>query len=590
MILQKLYVEPAKLFEPIVFEIGINYVFGKKEKISDTKKSLNGIGKSTFLDMIDFCLLSSHTAQHNKRLYAAYEKNILKGATVFLDFRIEKNEYTISRSFDNPNMVQFNARGGKVTEYPLNDMKKYLCTLIFAREVYDGYFSDAWFRKLMPFYIKVQKPKKAKFLDPIPYIKELSVAELNQYHLFFMNINNSLSHQNFKIQIDLKRIEPAIKEIKRFIEESYGLKNIPEASSKLKKLQMDIESLEKQIKLFELKESYKDSEEQANELTSEIKRLWFENYLDRKKIESYSQTLSCEIDISIGKIKNLYSEFNVLFAEKVKKTLQDAINFRKNLNNSRKEFLEEEIRVLNNKINKREESIEEKQFKRKKVFNFLSSEKAIEDLTEAFDVLGGKKNELNNISSQVKLYQDFSKEKNQIELEEKRLDGLILDFKDTIKKNELEFSKVFTNVHNTLYPKILDNPMFDISVNLKKDSKLEINVLTNNEMFSKGKNAGRTLIYDLAILFYGIGEGINMPRFLIHDGIFDGMDKAHFIQTYKFLDEMKVDGKEFQYIVTINEEGELTENFGEADLVTKDKIEEAAILVLTPAKKFLGNF
>ena len=117
-----------------------------------------------------------------------------------------------------------------------------------------------------------------------------------------------------------------------------------------------------------------------------------------------------------------------------------------------------------------------------------------------------------------------------------------------------------------------------------KDAMFKFNILTNTKMFSRGRNQVRTLIYDLAVLFHAIDNNINMPRFLIHDGIFDGMDKAHFIKLVEYLEEQKSQGKKFQYILSLNEEGELKENFGDADLVTTQKIEDESILTLTQNK------
>ena len=108
-------------------------------------------------------------------------------------------------------------------------------------------------------------------------------------------------------------------------------------------------------------------------------------------------------------------------------------------------------------------------------------------------------------------------------------------------------------------------------------------------MLSKGRNQGRTLIYDLSVLFYEIAQNIKTPRFLIHDGIFDGVDKTHFIELVKYLEEQKLQGKQFQYILTINEEGTLSDKFGDADVVNPEKIEKEAILVLTPDKKLFGK-
>jgi len=66
MFLKRLYSEPFGLFRSgkpehphiIVFKDGFNFIFGKKDNAADSKESLNGIGKSTICDLIDFCYLN----------------------------------------------------------------------------------------------------------------------------------------------------------------------------------------------------------------------------------------------------------------------------------------------------------------------------------------------------------------------------------------------------------------------------------------------------------------------------------------------------------------------------------------------------
>ena len=67
------------------------------------------------------------------------------------------------------------------------------------------------------------------------------------------------------------------------------------------------------------------------------------------------------------------------------------------------------------------------------------------------------------------------------------------------------------------------------------------------------------------------------PRFLVQYLIFKGMDNGHFITLYQFLEKQK-------------QQNTFTDNFSEADLVTMEKIESEAILVLLPERKLLGDF
>ena len=54
-----------------------------------------------------------------------------------------------------------------------------------------------------------------------------------------------------------------------------------------------------QFKEFQLAEQYKDIETQSNELTTNIKNLFYQNFSDRKKIEAYSKSFQLNDDLNI---------------------------------------------------------------------------------------------------------------------------------------------------------------------------------------------------------------------------------------------------------------------------------------------------
>ena len=584
MFLNKIYSEP-EVFEPVEFIRGINYIFGKKEISTEgnVKNSLNGIGKSTFLDLIDFALLSSYNKRDSKRLHAAYQKGILKGVTIILDFEVEGIEYSIKRAFDKPSTIYLSINDNAYEDYPINNIKPRICDIIFKRK-YTGHYSDRWLRKLLPFYIKIQTPEKEPFLNPIKYIREAKEIELNNYHFYLINIDNKISYRNLQVQTDLKKLEITTTEAKRVITETYGTIKMPEIDSKLRKYKIDIEKLEESIKLFQLSEKYKIDEEKLNKLTSDIKELLFQNNSDELKIKSYQDSLKIDINIKPNSISKLYAEFNQLLASNIKKSLDDAVKFRHNLVQSRREFIQDEIDSLQETITKRENNISVKTQERANVFKLLKAKKAITDLTDAYFQLNKIKEDESELKSKVKILKDLTKERIEINKQINEIEGKILEFEEQIQDKELEFSKIFLEIYNALYPELEDISIFDITANLNSDAKIQFTILPSNEMFSKGRNQGRTLIYDLSVLFHSIEEKLKEPRFLIHDGILDGMDKTHFIELVKFLEEKRLQKYDFQYFLTLNEEGELTDNFGDADEVNPKKIEKEAVLVLTPNK------
>ena len=91
---------PSGLFQPIIFKDGLNIILGR---YSTTGKDINGIGKTTIINFIDFCLLSDGVKQE---LFS--EKfSFIKSESVKLVFSINNDTYSITRNFEDRQLVKF---------------------------------------------------------------------------------------------------------------------------------------------------------------------------------------------------------------------------------------------------------------------------------------------------------------------------------------------------------------------------------------------------------------------------------------------------------------------------------------------------
>lgn len=583
MYLVRLYSEPPGLFETIEFKNGVNIIYGKKDIENSPLSSLNSIGKSTALDLIDFCLLSAFSASHNPRLFSA--KDLMTGYNIVLEFSINETIYLLKRNVDDKKIL-FGI--DELKEYEITELKNILGDLIFYRAKYDGVFYSKWYRNLIKFYLKIQKFKRDQYNDPIKYLKDQNEIEVNVYQLYLLGLDNRLTFELYKFRTDLRKLTPAIGEIEKLLSEKYGLNDISEVNKNINKLKYEITKLETSIGNFQLNEEYVDAEKEANILTQEIKEKWFQNFSDRNKIDAYTESFNIPESISTTKIKNIYKELSENFATLVKKTLDDAVKFRKQLSENRRLFLQQEIDSLKTKIEERENEIIELEKERVKYFNFLSAKEAIKDLTEAFGIVSDKKNKLSELEASTKLLNDLLSEKKEIEEELAKIDTQIFIFVSEINNNISELYNLFTEIYNHIYINNRDESGFSIDYVGKKDKKIDIDI-SMPDMYGKGKNQGRTLVYDIFLLLNSFKFENSFPRFIVHDGIFDGVDKAHFIAVYEYIEELARTGTKIQYITTINEEGTLTEKFGNVDKVTPEKLEEESILLLSPSKKLFGS-
>ena len=442
MILLRLYSEPEGLFDKVEFKQGFNIIYGKKDSEKEPKSSLNSIGKSTFLDLLDFCLLCSFNATHNARLFAA--KDIMSGYNIVLEFRINEKKYIIKRTVDEKQILFGEKDTNNLKHFELEELKQILSDLIFYRENYEGDFNRKWFRNLITFYLKIQKFKKDNFSDPIQYLKGKTEIETNIYQLYLLGINNFFSNEVFKSNVDLKKLLPAIREIEKLLTEKYKLNDLSGTNQNINKLKYEINKLEISISNFQLNEEYEDVEKKANILTQTIKDKWFQNFSDKNKIEAYQESFDIPDRINTVKIKNIYKELSEKFAIQVKKTLDEAILFRKQLSQNRRNFLQEEIDNLTTEIHSREKQIVELEKERAECFNFLANEKAIKDLTGAFNILSDKKSKLSDLESNTKILNDLLSEKKQIETKLKETDSKIFEFINNIKDSISKLYNLFT--------------------------------------------------------------------------------------------------------------------------------------------------
>jgi len=592
MILKSLYSEPRGLFKntpkkdgKIHFKLGMNFILGKKDS-QDTKQSLNGIGKSLLLDLIDFCLLSSFDSK-NVRLYEA--KDHLSGYTIVLEFEISEKVYLLKRSVDEPSTVYFGPTENLIT-YKLSELNPTLCDLIFFRKGYDGIYSNKWLRKLIPFFLKIHRDKQKKFSDPIDYLTNCTPLELNQYHLYLLGISNRLSQENYEIQSAIKDKTKAIVQVKEIVSSSYKIENIADVSGQVDRLTKEIAILEGTLSHFNLEPQYDDASDRANQLTEKIKSIVLKNHSDKEKISTYEMSLKTfEDKISVRKITKLYEEANELLGKKIEKTLDDALDFRKQLAKSRENFLKKEMLTLNGSISERTVELSRLDIERAKIFEFLNAKKALKDLNEAYLLITRKKDEISQLESKTRVYFDLSKEKAQLKTKEKAVEEKVLDFIESTKIQVAEFRTVFNKIYEAIYSlqEDKDEAKFRFYEDLNKEQKIIIDVVVP-AMRSEGKNQGRTLVYDLAVENHLIVNRFPGPHFLAHDGIFDGVDKSHFVSVCNLINSLVADGIKIQYIIPINEEGTLSNKFGNVDDLTNEKIELDAIVVLTPSKRLLG--
>jgi len=598
MILNKLYSTPKELFEPIVFHNGLNIIFAHKDKltaadslteIDPQKTSLHAVGKSTVLDLISFALLSDFSENSSHRLFNAYEKKILHGISVVLDFSIGDINYQITRSFDHPNKdIYFGTLDMPRPPQNLWKLREQLFNLLFFRKDYPDPLNHYWFQKLLSFFIKVKK-REELFSDPIDFSRNLTDLDYAPFHFFLLNIDNSIPSEHRDLFEVISKLENSLKDNEKLLKENYKTNFIDDVRNKRKKLLLAIDKLEKRISDFNLTDDYAELEKQADELTKEIKKLWFDNAVDKNKLSElheYDKILPSDAHDDVDKITSIYNEVNSLLAGNIKKDLNDTIVFRKALLSSRKEFTDEEEGRLNSNILLRNQKIEAYESDRKELFVELSSQSALEDLTNTYTRLAKLQIELADIDASLKNINKISKSITEKKDDHAKVLGRLNEYLESILPDVNKFKALLSSISGKLFLDSHEIKIFEVNETAEKQI-VKISLLEGSIVDSTGINQVRSLVYDIAVLLNIINQNLTAPRFIAHDGIFEILHKDHFFAFINFMQELLENNYRFQYILTLNDHDFLDERKD----FRKDKIVANTIIELTPTNTLFGmNF
>ena len=100
--LNRLYSD-TKLFDEVSFRPGINIILGR---YSGPEGSVNGIGKSTLVRLIDFAFLASRSDA-----LSSEKHSFLKEHNVVLEFSLDQSHFQIKRSFGDLQVAHFRPKG-----------------------------------------------------------------------------------------------------------------------------------------------------------------------------------------------------------------------------------------------------------------------------------------------------------------------------------------------------------------------------------------------------------------------------------------------------------------------------------------------
>lgn len=540
-------------FKTVEFTSGFNVVLADRTQESGTKDSRNGLGKSTLIDIIHFCLGS--TLPKAKGLGS---KN-LRDWVFSVELIFENNAssiITVSRSPENSSKILIEGdtanwciqpkekEGQKVLS--LKEWKIVLGNLMFGLpcDNEDKKYQPT-FRSLISYFIRRGRDA---FSTPFEsHRKQLDWSkQVNNAFLLGLSWENA---RNLQLLKDEKKLLDNINKLKKNTETGVVI-GIFGSLGELEALKIQVESQIRERKEalsnFRVAPQYHELEERANLLTTEIHDATNNNISDQKLLKFYQSSLEEEQEPSSDDVTNIYRDAGIELPDLVVHRLEEVEAFHHQLIENRRDFLSTEIDRIISAISSRESSIREKTEQRASILEILQTHGALEEYTRLQELYLEKVADLNEINKRIEELKQFEEGKSNLKIQKERLlQRTRRDYQERHVQVERAIELFNTNsrfLYNAPGILVIDvgENGFRFRVDIRRDG-------------SEGIGNMKVFCYDLMLaqLWSEFG-GFASPRILIHDStIFDGVDERQVALALQLADrESRRCG--FQYICTFN--------------------------------------
>ena len=567
-------------FHPVEFTPGLNVVLADRTETSTQKDTRNGLGKSTLIDIIDFCLGA----------------NVIKGQGLSieplqkweftLEITLAGNRVKVTRAIESPNWLVVEGPSTGWVEQPdesdlfegsrfkLDRWRALLGWAFFGLHPSYATKYKLSFRSLISYFIR---RGTVAYIDPFSHTRHQLTWD-RQLHIAFllgMNWENASKWQELKDQ------EKGIRTINEAIESGA----MEGARGSVGELEAECVQLESQLKResdalegFKVHPQYETIQNDADRITETIHNLTNQNIVDQRRWSRYKESVEAETPPSNTAIDNIYEESGVIFSDSVRRTLTEAKEFHSKIIENRRAFLETEIRRIERKIRLQNEEIRRHTDERADLLRILETHGALQELAKLQERIIEIRGNLEQKRIRLEEIKDRTARKRNINIAKAELTKIA----EQDHEERRDIWSVPLHLFNDNSQALYEAPGH-LVINIGETGfKYNVEI---NKSGSEGIEKMKIFCFDLMLLQI-MSKQNNRLNFLIHDSIlYDGVDSRQRALALEQASKIST-ANNVQYICTLNSDMVPREDFSEGF-----NFDEHVRLTLTdehPSKRLLG--
>lgn len=571
-------------FKRVDFRSGYNIILADRQSLpneDDHKKTRNGAGKSSLVEIIHFCLGSQVKSG------SIFKVKELEGWSFFLAFNIGEYDFEIERCVDEPNRIilhkmsphlNWDIKYDKSTQLPYMNLSSYikeLQPLFFGLSKDDDAYMPS-FRELISYFVRHNLDG---YSDAFEYWKNQQTHNRQACNAYFLDLNIEFISRFQKLREEAKKIDDYRKAVGSGVTDAINL-DLGKLETEVINRRTDAEHMRKQLESFRVHPQYSIIANEVNALTEQIHDISNTLILREQLLTRYKQSMEEELaETSTDVLRDIYKEAGVIFSENLRVQLDEVVDFHKTLLSNRKDYLQNEIAKLHREIIQLGMEIEKRTTMRAESLKILESHGALEEYTMLQE----------RYAKLVQQYEDALKRKQAVAQIEDRKSKIKIETQELLLEARHDYAErlsareravsLFRENTEFLYQ---EPGILTIEI---KDSGYDFGVEIQSAK-SQGVNYMKVFCYDLLIMEL-CSSRRHHPDFLVHDStIFDGVDERQ-IALALALAKKKSEAVGFQYICLLNSDTIPINEFSDSFAA---EFQDSIVLLLDDSKDTGGLF
>ncbi|MGW7312639.1 DUF2326 domain-containing protein [Streptomyces sp. NPDC054865] len=551
-------------FREVHFTDGLNLIVAERSLNSTDRDSRNGVGKSTLVEIVHFCLGSSVT-----------QKNVIyqlrDGDWEFsLDLEYGESSFTVRRSLSQPSNVTLtnSARdlpsidGAKIAlngeiEISVKAWKDVLGEICFGitGKIATEKYSPS-FRSLISYFARSGRDA---YLEPFTTSRQIRSYQKQVYNAFLVGLNWRHASEWQVLKDQEKRVRTPAPD-----SAVHKRSTLAALENEQVRLISDQQRLRSQVADFRVVPEYAAVEEQTQDLTTEMRELVNESAILAQKISRYEKQMSAESSGDLGRVKDLYKEAGLLFPESVSRDLSEVIRFHNEVTAHRREYLQNEIIRLRARAGEISASLNLLDEQRADLMRLLNEGGAVEDLGQLQFRLGRTQERLEEIGKRITDLESTAAEEATVASGRQALLSRALLDRAERRPKWSTVTSYFVEVTRYLY-----GQPGEINFGLNDNG-----FIFETKMQRRGSNGVDLMgIYSYDISLTQVWQGAEFKAgFLLHDSLlFEGVDERQIALALNYAKQVS-EKLDFQYIALINSDNLPTADLRELGLLWEDHV------------------